>query len=105
MANYKETSLSGTEHTRCCLITIANSFQVTPIISFTEQKVTILSDGKIISEKGDTITIEFNPSKIIPEFDPTTGQQTGNTLAYSDLHKDIYSAYMAAALERDANAG
>lgn len=104
MANYKESSLSGSEHTRCCEVHIINPFQETPMITFVEQKVTILSDGKILTEKGDSITVPFDPSKVIKEFDVINGQQLEATVSYFDLYKDICSAYMAAAIERDTNA-
>lgn len=100
MANYKETSVVGSQYTRCSEISIVNPLNLTPSVQFTEEKVTILGDKKIIERSGE-ITVSFDPDKVIPVLDPITGEQTGTNISYAEVYAILYSAYIQEAEARD----
>ena len=101
MANYKETALTGAAWTRCCEIHIANPYNATPIITFKEQRIAELSDGQLVTVRGENIVAEFDPAMVIPVLSPLDGSATGATVAYGDIYALLYSAYMAQAQARD----
>jgi hypothetical protein len=102
MANYQETALTGTSHTRCCEIRIFNPYAATPSIAFVEQRLTALSDSKVITERGDILAPTYDAAKVIPLRDTTTGALTGATTTFGDVYNILYSAYIAEAEARDA---
>jgi len=102
MANYKETAVSGSSYSRCCEIKIINPLNATPVVAFVEQQATVLLDGKVYTERSDTLTSEYDPAKLIPMRDPTTGNLTGASTSFADVYNILYSAYIAEAEARDA---
>ena len=102
MPNYNEASLSGSEYTRCYEIRIANQLDQIPIIEFKEQRITTLSNGKTITDNIGLLEVSFNPAMLIELIDPTTGQQTGQTITFADVYAILYSAYIKQATIRDS---
>lgn len=101
MANYQESSLTGTQYKRCCEMQIINPLGATPVVHFKEQQVLLLDD-KIITERTGGIEVLYDAAKTVPLLDPATGQATGASTTYADIYAALYSAYIAAATERDA---
>lgn len=105
MSNYRETQIAGTRWTRCGVVQIINPYQRTPAVQFVEEVVTSLGEGEepLFANAGG-ISVAFDPNRVIPLRDPFTGELTGQTTTYGAVHAVLYSAYMDAALERDAKA-
>lgn len=104
MANYQETTVSGSEYTRCNIITIINPYGKNPAVQFNEERATVLADDRVIFEPRGNISLAFDPSKVIQLIDPNTGLPTGVEATYGDVYIMLYSAYVDAALARDAAA-
>ena len=104
MANYNETTVSGSEYTRCNQVNIINRLGSIPAVIFCEERVAVLSDGRNLFTPLDHITEVFDPAKVINLIDPNTGLPTGVEATYGDVYIMLYSAYMDAALARDAAA-
>jgi len=49
-----------------------------------------------------SLAVPFDPAKTIALRDPATGEPTGATVTYAEAYALLYSAYLAAAAERDA---
>ena len=102
MANYKETTVAGSSYTRCNQLLISNRLGIAPKIRFDEQVVVSLESGGSIVTGSGNIEIDFDANKQIPLLDTTTGEATGQTVSYAMAYTILHSAYIAAALERDA---
>ena len=101
MANYQETSVSGTEYTRCRKIEIINPLGEVPSVRFSEERVTVLLNKVLFDSLPNEMVIPFDASKSFSVLDPTTGASTGVTSTWGDIYALIYSAYIAEATERD----
>jgi len=101
MANYQESTVSGTEYTRCCEIQIINPVGKAPAVKFFEERVTNLNENRQIVERIGEFTVGFDPEKTINLYDPTTLQPTGQSLPASELYGYIFGAYFTYATERD----
>lgn len=104
MPDYKESTIAGTVWQRCHQIVIDNVRNATPAVHFQEERVIALDDGQEIRQALGPIDLAFDPAKTFSILDPVSGQSTGATATYGDAYALLYSAYIAAALERDANA-
>ena len=104
MANYNETTVSGSEYTRCNTICITNPYGKTPSVQFGEERATVLGVDRVLFEQTGGISATFDPLKIISLIDPNTGLPTGVEATYGDVYIMLYSAYVDAALARDAAA-
>ena len=102
MSNYKETTITGSSYTRCNQIVINNNRNVTPTVRFDEQVVVSMGTGDTVITGVGSIEMAFDPTKIIPLLDPTTGEATGQSMSYGTVYAILYSAYLDAALTRDA---
>lgn len=102
MSNYKEAHVAGTEWTRCGIVQIVNPYQRNPAIQFVEERVLHMGDGRdpVFTPDG-TISVSFDPAKTIPLLNPETGAPTGASVTYGEAYAILFSAYIAAALERD----
>lgn len=103
MANYQETTVTGTSYVRCNQVLIINKLGFTPTIKFDEQAVITLDTGNIIKGAGE-IDLIYDPAEVVPLINPATGEPTGETTTYGDIYASLYSAYIAAATSRDAAA-
>lgn len=103
MADYKETTVSGTQYVRCHTVTILNPLDGVKAANFSEETVINLADRQIKEGAGgfqlpfteDTAATEF------PLLNPETGAPTGQTMTYTDLYVALYSLYIFGALARD----
>ena len=101
MSNYKETTVTGTSYKRCNQVLIINRLGATPTVKFDEQAVITLDTETIVKGAGE-IDLVFDQSQAVPLRDPVTGDLTGEQTTYGDIYATLYSAYIAAALARDA---
>lgn len=104
MSNYLESAVTGQAWQRCCQIVIDNRRHITPSVRFEEEQVVALDIGEEIRKPAAGITLDFDPAREIPLRDPATGELTGQSTTYADAYALLFSAYLAAALERDAKA-
>jgi len=101
MPDYNESAVSGTSWQRCCQVVIENSRSTTPVVRFDEEVITALSNGTELRRPVGSLALPFDPAKTIDMRNPATGATTGMTMSYGEIYAVIYSAYLAAALERD----
>jgi hypothetical protein len=102
MSTYIESTVTGQVWTRCNQIAIDNRRGITPTVRFEEERVAVLDDGDEMRKPAAGMTIDFDPARQIPLLDPTTGAPTGASTTYGAVYAILYSAYIAAAQERDA---
>jgi hypothetical protein len=102
MANYQESTVTGTTWKRCNKIEIRNPYQGAKLAIFLEEELTSLANGKIIQEPSTNIQESFSdPAKVVELVDPTTGASLGNTVTYQEIYVILHSLYMQLANERD----
>ena len=102
MANYQESTVTGTTWKRCNKIEIRNPYQGQKLAIFLEEEVTSLTDGRVIQEPSTNIQEPFSdPTKEIVLLNPETGQPLNNTITYQDVYVILYSLYMQLAIARD----
>jgi len=106
MADYRETSLSGTSWTRARGMYFENPFLGAPSVLIREEEILNLGDRQISQPAGEiNLTIsESEMTRSIPLRDPETGELTGDSIAVGTVYQALYSFYWAKALERDAAA-
>lgn len=104
MPDYNESTVSGHIWQRCHQVVIDNPRNGVPSVRFDEERVLALNGGAEVLQPAGTLAVPFDPATVIPLRDPATGELTGETTTYGDAYALLYSAYMAAALERDAAA-
>lgn len=105
MANYKETTGSGSVWTRANRAMILNPLEanIPKQISFFEETVAQFNDTIIKSDSG-YVSAYYSPNGLIELRDPATGEKTGETIVQSKVYQALYSLYLAAAEDRDTNA-
>ena len=101
MPDYKEAAVTGTSWQRCCQIVIDNPRNAVPTVRFDEESVMAMSDGTEVRRTVGNLALPFDPAKLIPLRDPATGELTGDVSSYGMAYVLLYSAYLAAATERD----
>ena len=102
MADYQEATLTGTEWRRARLVQINNERATPPTITFSEEVVTILSNGRTVSTDGGQIVVSYDPTAIIDLYDPATLQKIGATITHQELYGILFGAYFTSATARDA---
>lgn len=103
MPDYKETTIAGTVWQRCHEIIVENVRGAPPAVHFVEERVIALDGGQEIRQNLGPLDVVYDPARLIPILDPATSQPTGEQATYAQAYQVLYSAYIAAALERDAN--
>lgn len=101
MSNYAETTVTGQVWQRCCQIVIDNPRGRTPTVRFEEERIVALDNGDEMRRPAAGITQNFDPAREVPLRDPRTGELTGDSVSYAQVYAILYSAYIAAATERD----
>lgn len=99
-ANYKETTTTGTTWTRCTRVVVNNDFGEPPYVLFFEQQVFNVG-GSMVRDLG-VLRQNFDPDGVIPLINPQTGEATGSTITQAEAYAVLYSAYLQAAMARDA---
>lgn len=102
MSDYKETDVVGKAWSRCHQIVVDNVRGRPPAVQFIEERVLLLDDGQEIRQAQGPLGVDFDPSRLIPIRDPATGELTGAEATYGQAYVMLYSAYIDAALARDA---
>lgn len=101
MPNYKESSVTGTIWPRCYQVVLGNPRPAAPSVRFDEESILVLSDGTELHRPIGALAVVFDPAKEIALRNPITDELTGMSMNYGEIYAVIYSAYRAAALERD----
>lgn len=104
MADYNETTVTGSAWQRCCQVVVDNRRGVTPSIRFDEERLTALSDGDTVRRALGALTVPYDATAVVELRDPNTGETTGETITHAEIYAILYSAYLGAALARDAAA-
>lgn len=100
-ANYKEITTTGTTWTRCTRVVVNNDFGEPPYVLFFEQQVFNAGGQQILKDLG-VLRQGFDPDGVIPLINPLTGEATGATITQAEAYAVLYSAYLQAAMARDA---
>lgn len=98
---YQPTDVAGQEYTRCYQVVIDNHRQRAPVATFFEERVLLMEAGSR-AQASSQVELPYDPAVEIALYDPTTGEPTGQTITGGELYAMVYSAYMHAALARDA---
>lgn len=100
--NYNETTVTGQAWQRCYQVVIENPRTGQQVVRFDEERVLALDGGAELKTPAGSLAMVFDPAKEIPLRDPMTGELTGEATTYGAAYALLYSAYLAAAIERDA---
>lgn len=100
-ANYRETTTLGTTWTRCTRVVVNNDLDEPPYVLFFEQQVFNLGGQQMLKDSG-ALRQAFDPDAVIPIINPQTGEATGATVTQAEAYAVLYSAYLQAAMARDA---
>lgn len=104
MANYNETPVSGQEWQRARLVQVNNEYEGNKSVTFVEEKILNLSDGRLIHSEAGQITEPFseaNANTAFPLVDPSTNQPIGQNMTYGAVYVALYSLYFYLAQIRD----
>jgi hypothetical protein len=105
MADYKESTISGTSWQRTNQIVIVNPSGGTPTVIYNEETAFNIGTMTITSPCGNLTVPCSDMTEEIPLLNPVDGSSTGQTMTMGQLYQAIYSHYIAKATERDnANA-
>jgi len=99
-ALYQPTDVAGQEYTRCYQVVIDNHRLRAPVATFFEERVLVGSTSR--AQAVGQVEMPYDPASQIALVDPTTGEPTGQTISGAQLYAMVYSAYMHAAVARDA---
>ena len=103
MANYKETTGTGTSWKRARQVIINNNYSGTKNIMFFEEDIAELG-GNVFRTDAGLVTTTFDAEAIIPLRDPETGERTGNVISQALVYQALYSLYLDLAESRDVTA-
>jgi len=101
--NYKESSVTGSEYTRCQKIMIYNPLGGQPMLEFDEERATILAD-RTLTERVGGLRVAFDPAEEIALINPETGEPLGSSVTHAQLYVILFSLYIGKAQARDAAA-
>lgn len=101
MPNYKQNAVTGETYQRANQVIVDNPLGGTPRISFLEQEVITLSDGRVIFNAVPGVGIDFHAEDTFPVVDPSTDIPTGAVATHADLQAMIYSLYKALRSQAD----
>lgn len=107
MANYKESTVSGTSYIRSHSVSVANPLNGVKAINFYEEQVINFADGEQMFKPFGGFQEPLTAENAVTEFalvNPVTGQDSGVKMTYQDLYVALYSLYVALAAKRDAGA-
>jgi len=104
MPNYKEQTITGESWQRCQQVVVENHRGAAPSVRFDEERVVALAGGEESRKPLGSLVMSYDPNAAIELRDPETGDLTGQTVTQGEVYQILYSAYMNAALARDAAA-
>ncbi len=102
MPNYKESTIQGTQYTRCRAVEVLNNYGKVPQVNFQEEQISLFGD-EVIRKGLGSINIPYNGSKTITLVNPVDNTPLGKTVTYEEMYVMLYSAYIQEALARDAS--
>jgi hypothetical protein len=101
--NFQESSINGASYIRFSEIRISNPLDQGPQIQYYVERVTNLSDCRVIKENIGCVQEPFNPSKVIELVDRETLEKTGSTILMGDLYPLLFSAAIQCHKESSQN--
>ena len=101
-SNYSEQSIAGMAWQRCYQVVIDNPRGSTPSVRFDEERIVSIDAAPELRTALDSVVVPFDPARLIPLRDPASGELTGASVSYAEAYALLYSAYLDAALARDA---
>lgn len=102
MSNYMEQSVTGIEWRRAKRVVINNPLDGTREARFDEESVLRTDSGLTVHQPHGYLSMPYDESAVIDIYDPETGQPTGQTITQGEAYGILFSAYMTAAVARDA---
>ena len=103
MADYKQTTVTGTSWKRARNLTIYNMLGGTPSIAITEEEAFILSGRVVLGSDSTFLNADFNPTESFHIINPITGEDTGTTATHQDIYVMLHSLYTDLATKRDTS--
>lgn len=100
MADYKQTSISGTAWQRAQMIIISNHLGQLPTVTYQEEAIIALNDGNIQKPIG-SFGYQIDPTGEIDLVDMETLEKTGETINVALVHQALFSDYINRAKARD----
>lgn len=101
-SNYSEQSIAGMAWQRCHQVVIDNPRGSAPSVRFDEERIVSIDGAPELRTALDSVVVAFDPARLIPLRDPASGELTGAAMSYAEAYALLYSAYLDAALARDA---
>ena len=104
MAAYKETTKTGdiTKWNRARQIVADNPIEGAPSVTIYEHEATRLPDGTVIEKSLGSLSYALtDPTVEIPIIDPTTFEQTEETMTAGQIWLALASVYLWLARQRD----
>ena len=100
MADYKETTVSGTAWQRAQMIIIGNHLGQVPSVTYQEEAIIALDEGNIQKPLG-SLSYQIDPMGEIELVDTETLLPTGETIPVALVHQALFSDYVNRAKARD----
>jgi hypothetical protein len=100
MANYRESSVSGSKWQRATRVVVDNQLGNTPSIYFEEEEV-VNFDGTAFKKPVGIVNCVFEASKEIPLINPATGEALGTSITQMEIYVALHSLYMQLVAARD----
>lgn len=100
MANYRESSVSGSKWQRATRVVVDNQLGNTPSIYFEEEEI-VNFDGTTFKKPVGIVNCVFEADKEIPLINPATGEELGATITQKDIYVALHSLYMQLVAKRD----
>lgn len=103
MANYKQTTISGSSYQRARLISITNEYNSNNSITFVEEVINFIGDQHVHTDVSQIKEI-LTPDNALTQFNLLNPQDDSiiGIATYQDLYVLLYSLYMKLAADRDA---
>lgn len=93
MTNYKQNSVTGETYQRSNQVVIDNPLGGVPRVTFLEQEVITLSDGRTIYNPVAGVGVDFTATDEFPLIDPADDTPLGGSVTHRDLQVILYSLY------------
>lgn len=101
MADYNESTVSGSSWQRTFRIVIDNPHGLPPTINYSEEKVVAVNGSPAIKQYVGDLTGPIDLSGTIALRDPDTLELTGETVPIALVHLALFSDYINRAVDRD----
>ena len=104
MADYKESTVSGTAWTRAYYVSVNNPLDDTPSITFSEERAVRVETGDPVTQRLGHVIETFTPENaatLFPIMEPTTGAIISHA-QYRQVYNMLHSLYLFLATKRDA---